>query len=87
MEDISPKVSEKNSQNELFEHVDSEFLMFILGTHRQARLYYEQKGRPLQEYPYRSAVYLVGHGENHSERTKGHWWWEKVEEWFRFRQN
>ena len=77
MEDISPKVSEKSTQNELFEHVDSEFLMFILGTHRQARLYYEQKGRPLQEYPYRSAVYLVGHGENHSERIPRPRGWEK----------
>lgn len=68
MEDISPDVSEESTQNELFEHVDSKFLMFILGTHRQARRYYEEKGRPFQDYPFRSAIWLTGHGENHSER-------------------
>lgn len=80
MEDISPDVSENSTQNELFEHVDSQFLMFILGTHRQARLYYEEKGRPFQDYPFRSVVYLIGHGENHSERVPRPRGWRKSKE-------
>ncbi len=80
MEDISPDVSEKSTQNDLFKHVDSIFLMFILGTHRQARSYYEEKGRPFQDYPFRSAVWLIGHGENHSERIPRPRGWKKTRE-------
>lgn len=80
MEDISPDVSEESTQNELFEHVDSKFLMFILGTHRQARTYYEEKGRPFQDYPCRSAVWFTGHGENHSEKIPRPRGWKKSRE-------
>lgn len=77
MEDISPDVSEESTQDELFKRVDSKFLMFILGSHRHARSYYEEKGRPFQDYPLRSAVYLTEHGENHSERIPRPRGWKK----------
>jgi hypothetical protein len=64
LEDISPKVSEKSSQIDLFQHVDSKFLFHIIGAHLYSREYYEEKGCPFLEYPTRSVVQLLGHTES-----------------------
>jgi|GEM_PF-1047055 hypothetical protein len=60
---ISPEVNEKSTQNELFENVNSEFLI-ILARHGKVRSYFEKKGRPFLSYPTRSAVHLLGHEES-----------------------
>jgi hypothetical protein len=63
MEFIGPGVSDKSTQNELFKHIDSEFLITI-GKHQKTRSYFEGKGYPLLEYPSRSVVYLLWHDES-----------------------
>jgi hypothetical protein len=68
MDLIGTAVSENSTQNELFEHVDSEFLITI-GKHQKTRSYFESKGRSLLEYPFRSVVYYLWHKES-SEYTR-----------------
>lgn len=71
MEDISPDVSEESTQDELFEQVDSKFLMFILGSHRHARLYYEEKGRPFQSAFEKSGLVKWRWKANHLTKPEG----------------
>jgi hypothetical protein len=68
MEFIGSEVTEKSTQNELFEHIDSEFIITI-GRHDKPRSYFEERGRPLIEFPTRSVVHMVGHNES-SEYTR-----------------
>ena len=60
---IGTDVSEKSSQNELFEYVDSEFII-TLGKHQKTRSYFKEKGYPLLEYPTRSVLYYLWHNES-----------------------
>jgi hypothetical protein len=63
LELIGNKVTETSTQNELFQHVDSEFLITI-GQHTRSRSFFAKKGRTLLEYPTRSVIHLVDHNES-----------------------
>lgn len=63
MDFIGEKVSEKSTQNELFEYVDSEFLI-TLANHKKTPPYFKEKEKPLLEYPTRSVLYQVSHNES-----------------------
>ena len=65
---IGIEVSETSSQDEIFQRVDSEFILTI-GRHDKPRSYFEAKGKPLLEYPTSSVIHLVGHSES-SEYTR-----------------
>ena len=64
---IGDNVSEKSTQNELFERIDSEFLITI-ANHKKIKSYFEKHGFPLDEFPTRSVLYRVAHVES-SEHT------------------
>lgn len=57
------KVSETSTQNELFKHVDSEFLITI-ANHKKIKAYFERHSFPLLEFPTRSVLYQVSHAES-----------------------
>lgn len=70
LEEISPKVNETSTQDELFRYVDSEFLV-TLARHGKVRAYYRKKGQNLLDYPSRSAIHLLGHHESNDLRRRG----------------
>ncbi|MBT6687189.1 MAG: hypothetical protein HOB05_12755 [Bacteroidetes bacterium] len=63
LEEFSQNADVKNTQNEIFEYVNSEFLISI-GQHERTRSYQIKKGRPFKEYPTKSAMQLLGHVES-----------------------
>jgi hypothetical protein len=63
MKFIGDTASENNTQTELFENIDSEFLITI-GKHQKTRSYFEEKEYSLLEYPFRSVVYYLWHNES-----------------------
>ncbi|MBT6687193.1 MAG: hypothetical protein HOB05_12775 [Bacteroidetes bacterium] len=67
MEFVGQGVFEKSSQNELFNHVDSELIISI-GKMDRARSFFEERGHQLLQYPTRSAIQVVGNNES-SEYT------------------
>ncbi|MBT6687195.1 MAG: hypothetical protein HOB05_12785 [Bacteroidetes bacterium] len=67
LEFIGAELSEKSTQNDLFEHIDSEFLI-TLGKHQNIRSFFAKKVKPLLEYPSRSVLYQISHNES-SEHT------------------
>ena len=64
---IGERVSERSTQSEFFEHVDSEFLISI-ANHKKIKPYFEKQGFPLAEFPTRSVLYQVANLES-SEHT------------------
>jgi len=60
---IGNKVTEKSTQNEFFQHVDSELLITI-GRHDRPRKFFAERGKRLLEYPTRSVIHLVNHEES-----------------------
>ena len=60
---LSSRVNEKSSQNELFEYVDSEFLI-THGKHRDTQSYFTKEGSPFLEFPTRSVIHVIGHNES-----------------------
>jgi len=65
---LRPEVTEKSTQNEIFESIDSEFLITI-GRHDRARSFFEKRGQPFLEYPTRSVIHRVEQVER-SESTR-----------------
>jgi Sulfotransferase domain/Sulfotransferase family len=63
LEMVGSEVSEISTQNELFELIDSEFLITI-GRHDRPRKFFYEKGYPFLEYPTRSVIHLVDHDES-----------------------
>lgn len=66
---ISEKISETSTQNELFEYVDSEFLITI-AHHRKFKPYFGERGFPLLDFPTRSVLYQVAHAESSEHAMK-----------------
>jgi hypothetical protein len=66
---IGENVTEKSTQNELFEHVNSEFLI-TLANHKKIKPYFEKQGVPLLEFPTRSVLYQVAHAESSEHAMK-----------------
>jgi Sulfotransferase domain len=66
---IGEKVTQMSTQNELFEHVDSEFLI-TLANHKKIKLYFEKHGFPLLDFPMRSVLYQVSHAESSEHAMK-----------------
>ena len=60
---IDLRIDAKSTQNELFEYVDSEFLV-TLGKHRLIRSFFSRQGQTLLEFPTRSVIYSVLHNES-----------------------
>jgi hypothetical protein len=60
---IGSEISEKSTQKELFENIDSEFLITIVLQER-IRLFFEKRGQTLLEFPTRSVINRVGHKES-----------------------
>jgi len=60
---IGTEVTETSSQNELFKHVDSEFLITI-ANHKKIKPYFERHNLPLLEFPTRSVLYQVSNVES-----------------------
>ena len=63
LEDIPGYLDVNSSQDELFRHVDSDFLV-VLARHGKVRGHYKKKGQEFLDYPHRSAVHLLGHQES-----------------------
>ena len=66
---VAPEVCDKSTQNELFEYIDSEFLITI-GRHDRPRKYFYEKGKPFLDYPTRSVIHLVDHDESSEYKRK-----------------
>jgi hypothetical protein len=66
---IGENVSATSTQNELFEHVNSEFLITI-ANHKKIKPYFEKQGVPLLEFPTRSVLYQVAHAESSEHAMK-----------------
>ncbi len=66
---IGESVSQISTQNELFTHVDSEFLI-TLANHKKIKPYFEARGLPLLEFPTRSVLYQVAHSESSEHAMK-----------------
>lgn len=64
---IPEQIGRGSSRDEVIEALDEGFLGYILGSHRFARGYFEHRGTPLSEFPYRSVMRVLGTGENHSD--------------------
>ncbi|MCP4397072.1 MAG: hypothetical protein GY801_07200 [bacterium] len=83
LSDIPQTVSVRSSQNELFKEVNTEFLLMTLGRHVYSRTYYEKKKHPFKDYPYRSVIAFLGHGENDSDFCKGDSRQRPNRQWFK----
>jgi Sulfotransferase domain/Sulfotransferase family len=66
---VGSEVSEKSTQNELFKHIDSEFLITI-GRHNRPRKFFYERGYPFLDYPARSVIHLVDHDESSEFKRK-----------------
>jgi glycosyltransferase involved in cell wall biosynthesis len=51
--------------------VDNFFLNFILGSHKYAPDFFQERGTPLKRYPRRAAIWLLDHGENVLDNQAG----------------
>ena len=63
LEGISPNLNEASTQNEIFQYVNSEFLV-VLARHGKIKSYFQKKNRPLLDFPFGGVANLVGHKES-----------------------
>jgi hypothetical protein len=69
LEEIPAYLSVTSSQDDLFEHVNSEFLV-TLARHGKVRWYYKRKERIFLDYPTRSAIHLLGHQDSNDYQRR-----------------
>ena len=58
-----------NSQEEIIDLVGLNYVKVELGSHRLRKRWSEKRGRSLSPLPFPGAVWVLGHGENHSGRA------------------
>ncbi len=80
-DDIPNSISRSSSQIQLFREVNTEFLMMVLGRHNWTRKYYQAKGCQFLDYPKRSVIHFLGHGENDSDNWRNNLVVDEKDEW------
>lgn len=64
--EFAPQLTIRSSLESLTATLNKQYLTNVLGSHKTARRYYQNKGIDLEVLPFAGAVWVLGNGENHS---------------------